>query len=172
MDKQKFHSAIKVLFEAKMKPCTGETVAAWYELLKSYDEDLVITAMLDLARSPDQFFNVGMVIERLRPNDTAEAEMAWNEAYSSAQAAGRLPISARTARALNNIGGMMKLRDCPIDDLHWLRKEFIDAYLNLRNYTAPVKECYGLTGGIIEGQKEIEVAPEIKQLLDKVGQRI
>jgi hypothetical protein len=172
MDKIKFAKAMAYLFEAKMKPCPETTIQVWFDLLKDFPEEKVIAATLDLARSPDQFINVGMIIERVKPNITAEAEEAWNQALRSAESAGRLPISNTTARTLNALGGMMKLRDCPIDDLHWLHKEFISVYANLQHSDIQVGECYGLTGGIKEGRKEIEAPAEIKQMLAGIGQRI
>ena len=169
---KEFSAAYAKLCMAFNQEAAEGQMAVYYDFLKDYPMEKIIDAVNIIVGTKKFFPKVSEIIEILRSNIAAEAEEAWNQALRSAEVAGRLPISNAVARALNAVGGMIKLRDCPTDDLHWLRKEFIDAYSNLQYSDIRVKECYGLTGAIVDNRKEIELAPEIRQMLGNIGKEI
>ena len=175
MDKQKFGQVVKMLFNSKGKQWTMDTIESWWFLLKDYPEDKVILAIVDLAKSSAEFFNAGMVIERITPNKEATVEQAWESCYASAERGGRVSITNREAKALNSIGGMMKLRDCELNDMHWLRKDFIEAYLNLPANSPTIDNCPGLEAKILTDKgamAELSTSEPLKQMLGKIGMQI
>jgi hypothetical protein len=174
IDKKKFAKAMLILFESKLRACSEQIVEVWFQLLKDYPEKETLNAIVDLARAPIEFFNVGMVIERISPAIEARADKAWQNVLRSAQASGKLPITNSEARALSAVGGMMKLRDVDLGDLHWLRKEFIDAFTNLQHSDVQVRECQGLTGAILPDDRGqlVELPEGIKGMLGQIGKQI
>lgn len=143
----------------------------YFEQLKGYDFAQLKEIVNKLIGTMRFFPKVAEIKELTEPDITARAEVAWQHCYASACNAGRTPITSDEARALNAIGGMIALRDADVDTgVHWLRKEYIDAYKNLKYSDIRVSDCQGLTGGIGDGDlKLVEVAPEIKRILEHVG---
>jgi hypothetical protein len=87
-------------------------------------------------------------LEGAKKNESNNAENAWNECLNSAKNGGRLQISARAAKALNSLGGMLWLRDSSQDQTNWQRKEFISIYNNTPNQENSDFLCPGLSGKI------------------------
>jgi len=130
LDKSKFSEAIKYLFLAKGREYTQDTVSVWYDALKNYPENEILTAIKRLALNPDDFINVGKVIQLMSKDDNSIIEKAWQECLLSAKCGGRAIISARAGKALNSFGGMQWLRDGNPDKIEWQKKQFIEAYKN------------------------------------------
>jgi len=83
-------------------------------------------------------------MKRLTNNNQEQLiEKSWQECLASAKSGGDKPISARSAKALNSLGGMMWLRNADPDKNNWNRQTFIDIY---KNTPEPIEldfNCYG-----------------------------
>ena len=158
MNEQKFIKAMEYLFESKLKSYTAKTIEVWFNELKDYPEKEVFEAIKNLIASEDDFITVGKIISQVKSDDK-ETENAWNEVLLSAQRSGESNISARSAKALNSLGGMLWLRQANPEDVNWQRKEFIAIY----EITPEPKEidftCIG------QGQKQIYLKQKIQKVL-------
>ena len=157
-----FGNTLKILFEAKSKIYTLETINSWYYLLKDYPEEKVIPAMLELAKEPDDFINVGKIINKIKPSKEFEAEEVWEEVLASAQNGGRLSISIRAGKALNRLGGMQWLRDSDPEKVDWQRKTFMEVYANTLENPDNDFKCIGLKAEMYlpkENEKTMELNP-------------
>lgn|SRR3990167_807149 len=127
MEKAKFTQALTYLFESKMKSCSEITVQTWYDLLKDFPEEKVISALISLARESDQFINVGMVIEKINPPDVGKA---WEKVYSVACGGCRSwqKLSDTEIATVSAIGGIGLIQNSTEEGLPFLCRDFKNAY--------------------------------------------
>lgn len=143
-------------FEAKGRNYTEVTVMAWAEVLASFQPDKILNAFNQLKRTSDSFVDVGKIVEIIEGGKSKKAELAWERCLASARKDGRLSIFARDARVLNSLGGMEKLCMASNQDLHWLKKDFINAYSDYGDSDGQGMICFGLKSEILpDGQLEM-----------------
>lgn len=163
-DKKKFLTAVTFLFESKNKTYTEATLTAWYELLKDFPEGEVLSGIKKLTYSKDDFISVGKVLNSINRDFDAEvkrsAEKAWYEVINSARNGGKSRISARSAKALNSLGGMAWLRDADSSNTNWQRKEFLEIYTNTPEPNNTDFRCYGLEAPMYLENSNIKLLEE------------
>jgi hypothetical protein len=98
--------------------------------------------------------------EGAKISEEEKKEEVWRLVLKSAAAGGTIPIPARAGKALNSLRGMEWLREAPLSEVNWQKKEFMEAYDNTPEPEIIDFNCPGLEAPMYLGkdqQKLLEV---------------
>jgi len=140
-------------FELKNLKYDEVKIGVWQDYLKMFDASSVSDALNKVALDTAIFNpNVGHIVEKINEGNNSSskqiAEREWQECLISARGGGDKPISARAAKALNSLGGMMWLRSSDTDKNEWHRKEFMNIYEITPTPMDADFRCLGLQAGM------------------------
>jgi len=135
-------------FELRSIKYDDVKLKTWQEFFRDYDDNLVQEGLVEVIEDTSIINpNAGDVLEKMRrlTNNNQEQliEKAWQECLASAKSGGDKLISARSAKALNSLGGMMWLRNSDPNKNNWNRETFIDIYKNTPDPGGLDFNCYG-----------------------------
>ena len=147
-DKLRFFRMLASLAEAAGDTVSPERMAIYYERLKPYPIEVLERIGLSIMDCGSGFFpKLPEFINRLKPDPEATAVAAWAETmqliakhgnYDSIRFSGAAAATGHTVKAM---GGWQKLNLLTVDELKYLRLDFIRVYRSLaaQGVNAPIQ---------------------------------
>ena len=149
---QEIKQTFIALLKAKRIDISDEfTFNIYWEMIKGFPKDKLLAGIKKALVTKYSFFEIADLIELVNGGneDKQRIEKEWTETLASAKSGGRKKISARSAKALNSLGGLKWLMDSDPLKVDWDKKAFISAYENTPEVSNIDFRCAGISNDMI-----------------------
>jgi hypothetical protein len=165
-DKQTFLEQIADLEEAYNCKIASRELSVMWKTLKHLSNEQLSQAVDDAIAEFQQRPRANALLELVEGKQTAllnqEAQAEWGNVMDQLNQPFDQPIqlSQKTYLALKRIGGINAVRNAPVSQIHWKRKEFIEQYQEI-----------GEVQKAVAAQKELSpsLAESVNQTLNESG---
>jgi len=134
-DRAEFGKAMVVTAELYDKHISSGRIAAYFKVMEPYPLDGVLEAMQEHQAKSRWFPLPADLIELMAPTGEQDALFEWSHVIDQLRDSRRARTdNPCTHRAIQDLGGFIRLGQMPQDQLVWVQKEFVQRYQMYKQY--------------------------------------